>query len=120
LLNSKQQQHYDRERMTNARQAAEALFTPTRQVTEQPVPGSVPSAEPSARKPRVLRALPPVPVRRASGEAPARPRQRMTTEIPSSHFARIRAWAEYGMTAAQVAEVYGVPVSSIERILREP
>ena len=120
MLNSKQQQHHDRERTTNARQAAEALFTPTRQVTGQPVPGPVPPAEPSARKPRVLRALPPVPFRRDEGEAPARPKRRMTTQIPSSQFARIRAWAEYGMTAAQVAQVYGVAVSTIERILREP
>ena len=40
----------------------------------------------------------------------------MTTEIPRSEFARIRVWAEYGMTAAQVAAVYGVAVGAIERI----
>jgi hypothetical protein len=43
----------------------------------------------------------------------------MTPEIPSSQFARIRAWARYGMTAAQVAAVYGVAVGMIERILRQ-
>ncbi len=43
----------------------------------------------------------------------------MTTEIPISQFARIRAWVEYGMTAAQVTEVYGVAVGVIERILRQ-
>ena len=43
----------------------------------------------------------------------------MTREIPSSQFARIRAWAKYGMTAAQVAGVYGVAVDAIERILRQ-
>ena len=42
-----------------------------------------------------------------------------TTEIPRSQFARIRVWAEYGMTAAQVAAVYGVAVGVIERILRQ-
>jgi hypothetical protein len=123
LLNSQEQQHSirgdDRERMTSARQAAEALFTPKRQVTEQPVPDSVPPAEPSARKPRILSALPPAPVRREQGEAPTISEERMTTEIPRSQFARIRVWAEYGMTAAQVAAVYGVPVGAIERILRE-
>jgi hypothetical protein len=123
LLNSQKQQHSirgdDRERMTSARQAAEALFTPKRQVTEQPVPDSVPPAEPSARKPRILSALPPAPVRREQGEAPTISEERMTTEIPRSQFARIRVWAEYGMTAAQVAAVYGVPVGAIERILRE-
>jgi len=56
LLNSQEQQHYvrgdDRERMTSAPQAAEALFTPTpkRQVTKQPVPDSVPPAEPIGAK----------------------------------------------------------------------
>jgi hypothetical protein len=41
------------------------------------------------------------------------------TEIPTSQFARIRAWVEYGMTTAQVAAVYGVAVGAIERILRQ-
>jgi len=56
LHNSQEQQHSvrgdDRERMTSARQAAEALFTPTpkRQVTKQPVPDSVPPAEPIGAK----------------------------------------------------------------------
>ena len=67
------------ERMTSARQAAEALFTPKRQVTEQPVPDSVPPAEPSARKPRILSALPPAPVRREQGDAPAISKERTTT-----------------------------------------
>jgi hypothetical protein len=43
----------------------------------------------------------------------------MTTEIPSSQFARIRAWTEYGMTAAQVASFMGFAVGAIERILRQ-
>jgi hypothetical protein len=123
LLNSQEQQHSvrgdDRERMTSARQAAEALFTPKRQVTEQSVPDSVPPAEPSARKPRILSALPPAPVCREQGDAPTISEERMTTEIPRSQFARIRVWTEYGMTAAQVAAVYGVAVGAIERILRQ-
>ena len=43
--------------------------------------------------------------------------QRMTLEIPRSQFARIRTWAKYGMTAAQIAGVYGVGIDAIERIL---
>jgi hypothetical protein len=123
LLNSQEQQHHvrgdDRERMTSARQAAEALFTPKRQVTDRPVPASVPPSEPSARKPRILRALSPTPSRHDQAEAPASSEERMTAEIPVSQFARIRAWVKYGMTAAQVAEVYGVAVGVIERILRQ-
>ncbi len=39
-------------------------------------------------------------------------------KIPKSQFARIHAWLQYGMTPEQVAEVYGIPVDEIERILR--
>jgi hypothetical protein len=63
--------------------------------------------------------LPPAPVRHEQGEAPASSEERMTTEIPRSQFARIRVWAKYGVTAAQVAAVYGVAVGAIERILRQ-
>ena len=34
-------------------------------------------------------------------------------------FARIRAWVKYGMTADQAAQVYGVAVTDIERILHK-
>jgi hypothetical protein len=37
--------------------------------------------------------------------------------IPASHVARIKTWLEYGMTIPQVARVYGVTVSVIERLL---
>ena len=40
-------------------------------------------------------------------------------EIPRAEFARIRVWVKYGMTAAQVAQVYGVAVADIKRILRK-
>jgi len=36
--------------------------------------------------------------------------------IPPAYFARIRSWVKYGMTLAQVAEVYKVPVDEIARI----
>ena len=43
----------------------------------------------------------------------------MMLEISSSQLARIHTWVKYGMTAAQVAGVYGVAVDVIERILRQ-
>lgn len=79
----------------------------------------MPPAEPSARKPRILSALPPAPVRREQGEAPASSEERMKTEIPRSQFARIRVRAEYGMSVAQVAAAYRVAVGAIERILQQ-
>jgi DNA-directed RNA polymerase specialized sigma24 family protein len=43
----------------------------------------------------------------------------MAPVIPRSHFARVRTWVEYGLTASQVAQVYGVSVGEVERILRK-
>ena len=108
----------DRERINRARQTAEALFTPKRQVPEQLVSGS-PPADQSARKPRVLGISPPAPNRLAEGKAPVSPEPQTTREVARSQFPRIRSWVKYGMTAAQVAKVYGAAVDEIERILRE-
>jgi hypothetical protein len=121
LLNHRQQQHHprgdDRERTTSARQAAEALFTP--KPVEPSVLGSVPSEQQPARKPRVLSILSPAPVRDKEAAAPVDPEPRTTRDIPRSEHARIRTWVNYGLTIPQVAEVYGVAVGVIERILRE-
>ena len=46
--------------------------------------------------------------------------RRETGTIPASQFGRIRTLTSYGMTQAQVAELYGVSVDEIERIVREP
>jgi hypothetical protein len=123
LLNYRQQQHHlrgdDREQITNARRAAEALFTPKRQPAERSVSDSAPSAEQSARKPRALPILSRAPVRNEEVAAPANPEPRTTHEVPRSHHARVRTWVNYGLTIPQVAEVYGVAVSVIERILRQ-
>jgi hypothetical protein len=63
--------------------------------------------------------LSPAPVRNNEVAAPGNPEPRPTREIPRSQYARIRTWAKYGLTIAQVAEVYGVAVGVIERILRQ-
>jgi hypothetical protein len=122
LLNNRQQQHHprgDRERITRARQAAEALFTPKRQPVGPSVSDPVPSAERPARKPRVLPILSPPLVRNEEVSAPVNSEPRTTRQIPRSHHARIRTWVNYGLTVPQVAEVCGVAVGVIERILRE-
>jgi hypothetical protein len=105
----------ERERITSARQAADALFKTRRQVTQQSVTDAAPSVDLPARKPRVLRAAVPPQECKSSIE----PEQRIIPELPSSQFARIRAWVRYGMSVAQVAAVYGVGVDIIERILAE-
>jgi hypothetical protein len=95
-----------------ARQAAEALFTPKRQITERLVSHSPPADQPT-RKPRVLATSPAAPI-----EAPAGSQQR-TPEIPRSQFARIRTLVKFGMRPPQVAELYGVAIGAIETILRK-
>jgi hypothetical protein len=121
LLNHRQQtclpRGDDRERITSARRAAEALFTPKRQPVEPSASDPAPSAERPARKPRVLPILSPAPVRDKEVAAPVNPEPRTTREIPRSHHARIRTWVNYGMTVPQAAEVYRVAVGVIERIL---
>jgi hypothetical protein len=120
ILFSREQQPHprsdDRERIIRARQAAEALFKSDLSVKTLPVAETTP-ADQAARKPRVLQIVsPPASVRRTEPErsiiplAPAH-------EISPSQFGRIRAWMKYGMTTAQVAQLYGVSVSEIERIL---
>jgi hypothetical protein len=54
---------------------------------------------------------------------PTRPRtvtRRKTGAVPSSQSGRVRALTSYGMTRAQVAELYGVSVDEIERIIKRP
>jgi hypothetical protein len=108
----------DRERNTNARQAAEALFAPRRPLPEPIRDASAPTGEP-VRKPRVLAVSSTAPNSRQERLAAATgPTEQATPKIPQSQFARIRAWRRYGMTAQQVADVYGAAVGEIERILR--
>jgi hypothetical protein len=120
LPNHRQPRHHDRgdnrERITSARQAAEALFTP--KPLELSVSDPAPSAERPARKPRVLPIPSPPPVRSEEAAPPVNPAPRTTRQIPRSEHARIRTWVQYGLTIPQVARVYGVAVGVIERIVR--
>lgn len=109
----------DREQITRARQAAEALFRSKPPVSEPSLPASAP-ADQSARKPRVLRIISPaVPIRHEAVEVPVVTEPQTTREIPRSQFVRIRTLAKYGMTVAQVAKVYGVAAGEIAGILRQ-
>jgi hypothetical protein len=74
----------------------------------------------SPHKPRVLPILSPAaPVRHEERETPAAPEPQTMRAIPGSEFGRIRTLVKYGMTIAQVAEVYGVAADEIARILRQ-
>ena len=124
--------HTDREKIDRARRNAEDLFKPRPQSAPADATAtaenSVPSAEHQPRRqPRIFRIPPVVPMSAAKGEAPAEPKstrrrrtvKRNTRAIPASQFGRVRALASYGMTHAQVAELYGVGIEEIERIIRQ-
>jgi hypothetical protein len=108
----------DRERIARARQAAEALFAPKPPVAEKSAPDRERLNDQSDRQPHKPESISPAPIRREAVNAPLNPEPSMMREIPVAHFARIRTWVRYGMTACQVAEVYGVAVGEIERILK--
>jgi len=97
-----------RERTTRACQAAEALLAPKPR-----------SAEP----PNSKRLVDTVRVSETAATAPVPAvvdtEQPGSAAIPAAHSPRIRTWMRYGMTAREVAKVYGVPLSEIERVLRE-
>lgn len=123
----------DREKIDRARRNAEDLFKPR----PQPAPADMPAAPTEnsvspaerqpRRQPRIFRIPPVVPMSAAKGDAPAGPKtirrqrtvRRHNGAIPASQFGRVRALASYGMTQAQVAELYGVGVDEIERIVRQ-
>jgi hypothetical protein len=107
----------DREQIMSARQAAEALFKPQPAVSEPSIFDPSQSAKP--RKPRVLPALSPATIRRETVEAPAVPEQPTAPEISGKKLARPRTLLKYGMTVSQVADLYNVPVETIERIIRK-
>jgi hypothetical protein len=120
----------DRDRISRARQAAEELFKPKRQSAAAVLGSSNARAaaeQPAPRQPRIIMVPPLVPLHAPRKEAPLKPAKerrlvvkRERTKIPESQFGRIRALANYGMTRAQVAKLYGVPVSVIDRIVGPP
>jgi hypothetical protein len=123
----------DRERSNRTRQNAENLFKPKPQTTRRDEPTSVPNDASSAetqprRLPRIFAIPPVVPMSTAKVGPAAEPKQirrratakRETREIPVSQFGRVRTLTSYGMTRAQVAELYRVTVDEIERIIRHP
>ena len=118
----------DRDRIDRVRQEAENLFRPKQAAphTEAAeVNGSSATDLHPPRQPRVFRIPPVVPMAEAKSVVPAarvrapRPRaeRRATQKIPASQFGRVRALVDYGMTRTQVAELYGVAVDEVERIL---
>ena len=123
----------DRERISRVRQNAEDLFKPRQQTLHADAPTSAPDAASSAeqqprRQPRIFAIPSQMPMREAKVEPDTVQKQiwgrpairRETREIPASQHGRVRALTSYGMTQEQVAELYGVTVDEIERIMSRP
>ncbi len=124
----------NREKINRARQAAEDLFKPTQHEVETASPASPPNGtpngtmsieQPARRRPRIF-TLPPRVTADTQDEAPFEPKparrkasaKRPTGAVPPSQIGRVRALTSYGMTPAQVAELYDVTVGEIERIIK--
>lgn len=120
------------EKITRARQAAEELFKPAPHIADEEPPRAVPPAGPTTeqqpkRQPRIFTVpprLPPSPkIDLPATAAPSR-RKAAAKEprgtVPPSQVGRVRTLATYGMTTQQVAELYGVSVEEIDRILKTP
>jgi hypothetical protein len=121
----------NREKVNRARQAAEDLFKPTQQPARDDLPSPAPSTGSPAeqqppRQPRIFAVPSRMPAASATVEEPVQPRpmrvraaaNQQTATVPPSQEGRVRALTSYGMTRAQVAELYGVSVDEIERIIR--
>jgi hypothetical protein len=120
--------HDDRAQVTKAREAAEALFRPNKvERTEAPTSASVatsPTEHPAPRVPRIIPMPSTTPVIEgtvapSTDPTPKSRREviRRRAEVPASQHDRVRALAGYGMTVDEVAELYGVQVGAIERIV---
>lgn len=123
----------NRDKIDRARQAAEALFKPAPdgngQEPLQATGNNAGSADPHPgqqprRQPRIFtiaRRLPPIAEAEAAPKPKPAPREpvarRRREAVPPSQIGRVRTLATYGMTTAQVAELYGVAVDEIERLL---
>jgi hypothetical protein len=114
----------------SAREAAEALFKPLKQTPESKPDNTqteIAAAvdHPSVREPRIFQIPQPQP--ESASEQPPVSKSRKTRggsptlnvgQLKKPEYGRIRALVTYGMTVAQVAEVYGVAESEIERVVR--
>ena len=118
----------NRDKLDRARQAAEALFKPMHESKDGEFPRSTESnawstEQQSKRQPRIF-TIPPQRPATAEAETPPKPKPsprepatRRRGAVPPMQIGRVRALATYGMTTAQVAELYGVTVDEIERVL---
>jgi hypothetical protein len=123
--------HDDREPVNKARDAAEALFAPKKQVERAEAPTSAPvvpsqAVHPAPRRPRIIAIPSTMSVTDESVVPPTDPKptsrrgtNRRRVKLPASEHNRVRTLALYGMTLAEVADLYRVRVDVIEQIVAD-
>lgn len=99
------------DRPTSVRQAAEALFT-----HKTASPQAMTSEGQSIRKPRILPAALPKPIHREPVLETSSDQRPLV--MSGSQVNRIKTWITYGMSMSQVAQIYGVTVGDIKRMLK--
>jgi hypothetical protein len=122
----------NREKVDRARKAAEDLFKPAQSTVPsevaRPVPNdTTPKDQQSRRQPRIFTVPARLPLS-PNADHPVDPQpirrraivKRSGNAVPPSQIGRVRTLATYGMTPQQVAELYGVTVDEINRILKAP
>jgi hypothetical protein len=118
----------DREQVNKAREAAEALFAPKKQLKPTEAPTSTPIVplqiqQPALRTPRIIAISATMPAAVIVGPStdpkPKSRRQssRRRVKVPAIQHDRVRTLASYGMTLAEIADLYVVPVVVIDRIV---
>jgi hypothetical protein len=105
--------------VSKAREAAEALFRPKEELATNPPNGPASTELEFQRRPRII----PIPAVEPHREAIAKPRTRRRQnasrvhKLPKSEYGRVRTLTGYGMTLEQVAALYEVPATEIDRIV---
>jgi hypothetical protein len=109
-------------RVSKAREAAEALFRPKSRAPIETSNGSASVELEPLRKPRII-LVPPAGTRRETVAPVTEPKKRRreieprALKISKSEYGRVRALVSYGMTLDEVADLYGVPATRIEKIV---
>jgi hypothetical protein len=105
--------------MTAARHAAEALFrAKVPEPARQALTTAPPAPDQSGRRPRILRAVEPARRNReAIVVAPPAAATPAAPSVPRLDLPRIKTWLKYGMTIAQVAQLYDLAIHDLERLL---
>lgn len=114
--------------INQAREAAEALFKP--RPSQLPIPNAAPngaetSEQPVPRQPRIFTTTPDAMIGEGQSEAAVTSKRkarrtsntREAETITRSDYGRIWMLVPYGMTLEQAADLYGVPISRVERIV---